>query len=87
MDATLLIGLVAGLGGAASGVIAALASYQRSTADRTKDRSMLLAIYDALESKKALHLLPPRVRAYLKMIAGHTTKQGNDDDAETAVDA
>ncbi|GAB3750025.1 hypothetical protein [Microlunatus parietis] len=87
MDLTLLTGLVVGLGGAAAGVIAALASYQKATASRTTDRSMLLIIFDTLESKGALDLLPPRVRRYLRTIAGQDSTPGSDDDAESSVDA
>lgn len=84
MDVTLLIGLVAGIGGAASGVIAALASYMKSTEGRTKDRSMLLLIFDTLVEKKALDLLPVRVRVYLREISGQSGQE--DSGAETAAD-
>lgn len=87
MDLTLLTGLVVGLGGAVAGVIAALSSYMKATESRTKDRSMLLIIFDALDAKDALHLLPVRAQRYLRAIAGRDTNRESDDDAEASADA
>jgi hypothetical protein len=83
---TMVSGIFVAAGGVAAGIITALANYQKATASRTQDRRMLLLIFDALEARNALDLLPTRVQRYLRKIAGQDPDP-RDDDAEDSADA